>query len=305
MRKILLLWAALASLPLAAEPVLHNSLPLTAEPVLHNLAQGTPLVLSSLEALTPGETPEGQLTFRVERDVLAPDGTPVISRGSEALGHVVRSETASPFGHQNALEIQLDFVPAVAGHLVPLRATRARGDAFNRGLQAPLLLPRLASWTPAPDAPTVETSPLSSLFRDDDGLNAFCLQPGHLFSAFTHQDVAVVAPSRQTAKSSRKLRITSPESHAQQLQQEPLQVHFQLSPPDPEAIYRIYLDGQLVVTRQGDDPAPLPWNLQDHTRTTQPTLHTLQVEATDQMGRLTVSPLSYFQLRHSDAAAEL
>jgi len=81
----------------------------------------TPVTLSFVREVKSGDVKVGEVIhFRVEEDVIAPDGTVLIRRGATAYGKVTRSKRAGLFGKRGALEIEVEYTHAVDRQRVAL-----------------------------------------------------------------------------------------------------------------------------------------------------------------------------------------
>ncbi|MFN8611479.1 MAG: hypothetical protein U0931_28290 [Vulcanimicrobiota bacterium] len=245
------------------------------------LKDGTPLVLTTKEKMVSGEIPEGsKIKYRVERDVLDAQGRVLIASGATAYGKVVKSEGSGFFGRAGALNISVDNVDAADGSLVPLRAVRDEtGDDQETGVIVGGVL-------------------LSVFFVFMEG-DDVTIDQGTLITAFVDRDSPIAKPgapkvSAAELKTPRSLTITSPTADSRVQKEDKMVVQTTLTPDDPEAIARLYLDGKLMRTQRGG-VSRIEWDPRPFEKFTQEGNHTLEAEVTGSKGILVRSaPVKFF-----------
>lgn len=115
------------------------------------LAEGTEVRLKLMQALSSGTVQAGQtISFQVLDEIKVDDVT-VIAEGSPAWGTVTEAEGKKSMGRGGKLAIQIDYVKAVDGSKVPLRANsvsqgKGRGAAVGVATTASVLF----FWPAAP-----------------------------------------------------------------------------------------------------------------------------------------------------------
>lgn len=93
------------------------------------LEEGTVVRLKLMQDLNSGTAQPGQtIAFEVLDNVVI-DGKTIIAEGAPGLGHVVDAEPKKSFGRAGKLTFQLEYVKAVDGSKIPVRATSvSQGD---------------------------------------------------------------------------------------------------------------------------------------------------------------------------------
>lgn len=245
------------------------------------LKDGTPLVLTTREKMVSGEIPEGsKVKYKVERDVLDAQGRVLIAAGATAYGRVVKSEGSGFFGRAGALNISVDNVDAADGSLVPLRAIRdeTADDQETGVIVGGVLLS------------------VFFIFMEGDDVT---IDQGTLITAFVDRDSPVATPgaaklSPAELKMPRSLTITSPAADSTVQKEDKMVVQTSLTPDDPEAIARLYLDGKLMKTQRGG-VSRIEWDPRPFEKLTQEGNHTLEAEVTGGKGILVRSaPVKFF-----------
>lgn len=90
------------------------------------LAEGTQVRLKLMESLNSGAVQAGQtITFEVLDNVKVGE-TVVIAEGASAWGTIVEAEGGKRMGRSGKLTLQLDYVKAVDGTKIPLRANAVK-----------------------------------------------------------------------------------------------------------------------------------------------------------------------------------
>ena len=98
------------------------------------LKEGAPVLLQTTEKMVSGRVAEGTtVRYRVERDIVGPNGTILIAYGSFAQGKVTRSRRRGAFGKAGQLEFTVETVEGVDGTIVPLRAQQAMAGKSHQG----------------------------------------------------------------------------------------------------------------------------------------------------------------------------
>lgn len=210
-----------------------------AAPVGVTLQDGTPVLLANEEKLMSGETPEGSVvTYRVERDVLAPDGKVLIAKGSKAYGKVLKSSGSGFFGRAGELNIALESVTAADGSSVPLRSVRtSTGDDSL-------------------DVVIVGAILLSVFFIFMAGADVE-IPPGTLATGYIHRDTVIARPlparlAPAELAAARSLSLLVPEKEGVVQLEDKLVFSCNLTPPDDSAFVRLYLDDTLIAWQQGN-----------------------------------------------------
>lgn len=242
---------------------------------------GTPLVLTTTEKMVSGEIPEGtKIKYKVERDVLDAQGRVLIAAGSTAYGKVIKSEGSGFFGRSGALNISVDNVDAADGSLVPLRCVR---DATADDQETAVIVGGVL---------------LSVFFVFMEG-DDITIDQGTLITAFVDRDspVATPGPAKVSAaelKTPRRLVITLPAADATVQKEDKMVVQATLTPDDPQAITRLYLDHKLVKSQRGG-PSRIEWDPRPYDKITQEGNHTLEAEVTGAKGFIVRSePVKFF-----------
>jgi hypothetical protein len=239
-----------------------------------NLQESTPVLLVTQDKLVSGETPQGSpVRFKVDRDVLAPDGRVLIAAGAEASGEVVKSEGSGFFGKSGVLDLAVRNVVAVDGTQVPLRATRSDEGQDNTG-------------------GVIAGAVLLSVFFVFMSGSEVEIPPGTLLSAYVARDTAVVRPGPVRKDLDRKLSLLMPAAGARLQPTSEYDFAVQLQPADERAYYRVYLDDRLLVSQRGS-PEKLSWKGSDDWK---PGKHVLKVEATASSGRVFLAPPVEFEV---------
>lgn len=247
------------------------------------LKDGIPLVLTTREKMVSGEIPEGtKIKYNVERDVLDAQGQVLVAAGATAYGKVIKSEGSGFFGRSGALNISVDNVDAADGSLVPLRAIRDEtGDDQETAVIVGGVL-------------------LSVFFVFMEG-DDITFNQGTMITAFVDRDSPVTTPgapkiSAAELKAPRSLTITSPAADSTVQKEDKMVVLTTLTPDDPEAIVRLYLDRKLVKAQRGG-AARVEWDPRPYEKITQEGSHTLEAEVTGARGILVRSNPVRFLLK--------
>lgn len=108
------------------------------------LSERTRIKVTILEGLSSSSAKKGEeVRYEVVDDVVGPNREVLIAKGSSALGSVTRAAHRGIFGKPGKLNISIDFVRAVDGTKVPLRANEdmsVRGRNNSSGAAAATLL---------------------------------------------------------------------------------------------------------------------------------------------------------------------
>ncbi len=115
------------------------------------LTEGTEVRLKLMEAMNSGAAQNGQTVSFQVLDEVRVDGAVVITEGAAAWGTVVEAEEKKRMGRSGKLAIRVDYVKAVDGTKIPLRATsvnqaKGRGTAVGIATGATALV----FWPAAP-----------------------------------------------------------------------------------------------------------------------------------------------------------
>ncbi len=200
------------------------------------LLEGTPILLATEEFLKSGDTKTGTaIRFRVERDVLGPDGAILIPYGASAIGEVLQSRAHGLFGKAGKLDFALRSVTAADGTEVPIRAVRnhaANGKTGTVIVGALLLTPLVLLF----NGPNVEI-PVGTVITAyiDRNTPISSTLPSRLDPALNiERAVAVVSPAPgQVIKKEKSIRF-----------------EVGISPPDDGAYVRLYLNGQMILNEK-------------------------------------------------------
>ena len=253
------------------------------KPSPSTVKDGTPLVLTTKEKMVSGEIPEGtKIKYKVERDVLDAQGRVLIAAGSTAYGKVIKSEGSGFFGRSGALNISVDNVDAADGSLIPLRAIRdeTADDQETAVIVGGVLLS------------------VFFVFMEGDDVT---INQGTLITAFVDRDSPVASPgaakiSATELKAPRSLTITSPSADSTVQKEDKMVVQITLTPDDPEAVARLYLDGKLVKAQRGG-VSRIEWDPRPYEKITHEGTHTLEAEVTGVQGLLVRSNPVKFLLK--------
>lgn len=159
-----------------------------------------PLVLR--DDLKSGFTrPGSEVLFMVAEDVYAPGPVLVLTKGTPAIGHVVKSNGHYSFGRSGQLFLTCDYILAQDKTRIPLRAVeeQARGKSNMREAWAASILGGIAGGTLASAAdhatrswwPIAFVGPFVSLLIEGKNVN---LHAGQHFVVHTERDVATSSP---------------------------------------------------------------------------------------------------------------
>lgn len=251
------------------------------KPSPSTLKDGTPLVLTTTEKMVSGEIPEGtKIKFKVERDVLDAQGRVLVPAGGTAYGKVIKSEGSGFFGRSGALNISVDNVDAADGSLVPLRCVR---DATADDQETAVIVGGVL---------------LSVFFVFMEG-DDITINQGTLVTAFVDRDSPVTTPgpakiSAADLNAPRRLTITSPAADSTVQKEDKMVVQTSLTPDDPEAVVRLFLDRKLVKSQRGG-VSRIEWDPRPYEKLTQEGNHTLEAEITGSQGLIVrSSPVKFF-----------
>ena len=242
------------------------------------LQEGQPVILLTEQFLKSGETQTGStIRFRVDRDVLLPDGRVLVAAGAQASGEVIKSEPHGLFGQAGELNFAIRSVQAVDGTSVPLRALKnAEGDS----IMAPVIVG------------AVLITPLVLLFN---GPNVE-IPASTAFTAFVDKTTAISKPqtSRLDAnalKIPRSVSVLSPAEGARIEKSDKVILTVKIEPSDDNAYVRIYLDDQVIKIQKGSAQR-IEWNADN----TKEGSHRLEAEVTYTSGQIVRSPAIQFTL---------
>jgi hypothetical protein len=124
----------LLALALCAGLLAGSPRPARAQSAPVEMPAGTPVTLALLQEVKSGRVREGDVIhFRVDEDVIAPDGAILIRRGTPAYGRVTRSRKAGLFGKKGALGIEIEYTLAVDRQRVELNGDLGEGHKKKSG----------------------------------------------------------------------------------------------------------------------------------------------------------------------------
>ena len=242
------------------------------------LNEGQPIILLTEEFMKSGETQTGStIRFRVDRDVLLPDGRILVAAGAQATGEVIKSEPHGLFGQAGELNFAIRSVQAVDGTSVPLRAVKnAEGDS----IMAPVIVG------------AVLISPLLLLFN---GPNVE-IPANTAFSAFVDKTTTISKPnpSRLDAnalKTPRTVTIMTPSEGSKAEKSDKFVISLNIEPADDNAYVRLYLDDQVIKIFKGSGKR-IEWNADNAKEGS----HRLEAEVTYPSGQIVRSPAIHFTL---------
>lgn len=242
------------------------------------LNEGQPIILLTEEFMKSGETQTGStIRFRVDRDVLLPDGRILVAAGAQATGEVIKSEPHGLFGQAGELNFAIRSVQAVDGTSVPLRALKnAEGDS----IMAPVIVG------------AVLITPLVLLFN---GPNVE-IPANTAFTAFVDKTTVIAKPkpSRLDAnalKTPRTVTITTPSEGSKAEKSDKFVIALNVEPADENAYVRLYLDDQVIKIFKGSGKR-IEWNADNAKEGS----HRLEAEVTYPSGQIVRSPAIHFTL---------
>ncbi|GMU57728.1 MAG: hypothetical protein AMXMBFR33_68740 [Candidatus Xenobia bacterium] len=246
--------------------------PALAQPVV--LKEGTPLLLTTVDRLVSGEVPAGSVVrYKVDRDVLGPQGQVLIARGADARGKVLKSEGSGFFGRSGALDISLETVVAADGTSVPLRAVRAATAADQE--TAVIVGGILLSW--------------AFIFMEGDDID---IPAGTPLDAFVDLDTPVAKPGARVKLLPCSVKILTPASGSHLKEEEKIFFSCEATPKDEEPWVRVYIDQILVASQRGNLSNVL-WNTyrneKQTERVTGPGEHQVVLEVTWSNGQIATS----------------
>jgi hypothetical protein len=243
------------------------------------IQEGHPLVLLTEEFMKSGQTPTGStVRFRVDRDVILPDGRILIPANAEAIGEVLKSEPHGLFGQAGELNFAIRSVTAADGTAVPLRAIKnAEGDS----IMAPVIVG------------AVLVTPLALLFN---GPNVEI--PAHTaFTAYVDKTTAITKPlpprlDKASLGVARSVTIITPKEGALVEKSDKVVFAVSLTPADENAYIRLYLDDKVIKIQKGS-PSRIEWT---RSESVDDGVHRLEAEVTFQSGHVVKSPVVPFTL---------
>ncbi len=115
------------------------------------LVEGTEVRLKLMETINSGTAQAGQTVSFQVLDEVKVDGVLVITEGAPAWGVIVEAEGKKTLGRGGKLSIRVDYVKAVDGSKIPLRATsvnQGKGRGATAGIAAGATA--LVFWPAAP-----------------------------------------------------------------------------------------------------------------------------------------------------------
>ena len=244
-----------------------------------SLQEGHPIVLLTEEFMKSGETPTGStVRFRVDRDVILPDGRILIPANAEAIGEVLKSEPHGLFGQAGELNFSIQSVTAADGTPVPLRAVKnAEGDS----IMAPVIVG------------AVLVTPLALLFN---GPNVEI--PAHTaFTAFVDKTTTITRPmparlDKAALGMARSVSLDQPKEGAVLEKSDKMEFACTLTPPDENAYIRLYLDDKVIRIQKGS-ASHIVWT---HSDMVDEGSHRMQAEVTFESGHVVRSPVVQFTL---------
>lgn len=245
--------------------------------------EGTPLLLSTKEKMVSGETPEGStVMYRVERDVIGPDGRVLIATGSTARGKVMKSEGSGFFGRSGALNLSLETVDAVDGTLVPIRSVRnsTGNDSEDMVIVGAVLLS------------------VFFVFMQGDDVE---IPAGTIVTAYVDREASIPKPgaakvSAAELRAPKSISVTFPTPNAIVQKEDKLIFSTNVQPPDDQAYVRLYLDNTLVATQKGTAER-IEWDTRRFEKVTGEGEHSVYAEATFRSGQVTQSPPVRFTIK--------
>lgn len=115
------------------------------------LAEGTEVRLKLMQALNSGTVQAGQtISFQVLDEIKVDDAV-VIAEGAPAWGSITEAEGKKSMGRGGKLSVQLDYVKAVDGTKIPLRANSiAQGKGRGAAVGVATAATALVFWPAAP-----------------------------------------------------------------------------------------------------------------------------------------------------------
>jgi hypothetical protein len=204
--------------------------PRPAAPAASVIQEGTPVLLLTEEKMVSGETPEGStVLYKVERDVLGPQGQVLIPAGARAHGKVLKSSGSGFFGTAGELNINIESVEAVDKTVVPLRAVRdATADDSTAGMIVGAVL-------------------LSVFFVFMEG-DDVVIPAGTLFSGYVNRDTKLGAPGPVRNIGGKSAKMIGPGAMRKEDQ---MFFACTATPDDPQAYVRLLVDGKMVGGQKG------------------------------------------------------
>lgn len=216
-----------------------EGLPTPPAPVGSILKEGTPIILVTEETMVSGKIPkDATIHFRVDKDVIGPEGQILIPYGSTAYGKVLESRPHGMFGRPGKLDFTLESVNAADGTSVPVRAVRnaTASDAGALVIVGALLL--------------------SVFFVFFCGNNVE-IPKGTTFSAYINHDTLIAKPNvpRLAAADlniARSITISDPAEGGKKKKEKEIRFSCAISPNDDSAYVRLYLDDDLIAWQKGN-----------------------------------------------------
>ncbi|MEW6279343.1 MAG: Ig-like domain-containing protein [Candidatus Eremiobacterota bacterium] len=203
------------------------------------LKEGTPVLLANEDRMVSGETPEGTVVrYKVDKDVLGPNGEILIPAGSPGYGTVVKSEGSGFFGRSGALNITLESVHAADQTPVALRAQRnATADDQETAVIVGAVL----------------VSVFFVFMEGDDVV----IPPGTLFTGFVRNDTLIAKPgaprlSQAELKLPRSVSMLVPSAGGRVKREDQVVFSCSTTPQDDSAYVRLYMDDVLVAWQKGN-----------------------------------------------------
>lgn len=121
-------WSVLLVSALAVLPATLSPSPATAV----TLAEGTPVQVRLLQDLKSGHARKGeQVRFEVVSDVVGPDRSILVPKGTPAVGTVTRSTGRKMFGKPGKLEFTIEYIRLPDDTRIPLRSTPTAAQGRN------------------------------------------------------------------------------------------------------------------------------------------------------------------------------
>ena len=144
------------------------------------ISEQTPVKVKLAQQLRSGHDRKGdRVRFVVAADVKAKDRTVLISKGTPAVGTVIRSTSRRMFGQPGRLEFTIDYISVGGGQRVPLRTTSTAAKGHSN--------------TAATVAGAVLLTPIALFVKGNDVL----VKEGTAYTAFVDQTMEV--PGRPSA----------------------------------------------------------------------------------------------------------
>lgn len=238
------------------------------------LKEGTPIILSTEVEMVSGKVKEGSVIhFRVDKEVIGPQGQILIPCDSTAYGKVLKSRPHGMFGRPGKLDFLLESVEAADGTSIPLRAVR---DSTGNDEGALVVVGALL---------------LSVLFVFFCGHNVE-IPRGTLFTAYVNHDTMIMKPqptklTMEDLDIARTVTVKNPADGATVKKSDKIQFSCTISPADDKAYVRVYLDKKLIAWQKGNLTG-IEWS-DSRKKDVKPGEHELYMEVTFSSGHIVES----------------